>query len=102
VKERPMMKEERPVVESVTSPAAPHNVLDRRNRLCCERRGPGRSNQCLGVIRYQESCRKDCRCRDGTASELAHLFLRFAPARFRAFRTSKISPFISSSANAHL
>jgi hypothetical protein len=98
--DRPMMQEERPVVESVTSPAAPHNVLDRRNRLCCERRGPGRSNQCLGVIRYQESCRKDCRRRDGSESELTHLCLRFAVAPFRAFRTSKISLFIFSKRRA--
>src|SRR5437867_3904884 len=56
--DRPMMEEERPVVESVTAPAAPDNVLDRRNRLCCERRARGPSDQCLGVIRYQESCRK--------------------------------------------
>jgi hypothetical protein len=95
--DRPMMEEERPMVESVTSPAAPHNVLDRRNRLCCERRGPGRSNQCLGVIRYEESCRKDCRRRDGSESELTHLcLLRVSCRPFRAFRTSEISLFIFS------
>jgi quercetin dioxygenase-like cupin family protein len=95
--DRPMMEEERPMVESVTSPAAPYNVLDRRNRLCCERRGPGRSNQCLGVIRYEESCRKDCRRRDGSESELTHLcLLRVSCRPFRAFRTSEISLFIFS------
>src|SRR5262249_12287612 len=61
VKERPMMKameredrpvveEDCPVVESVTAPAAPHDVLDRRGRLWGERRASGRCDQCLGVI----------------------------------------------------
>jgi len=31
--DRPTVKEERAVVESVTAPAAPRNILDRRNGL---------------------------------------------------------------------
>jgi hypothetical protein len=46
----PVVKEERPMVESVTAPAAPHNILHRRNGPHC-RRAPGRCDQCLGVIR---------------------------------------------------
>jgi len=53
-KGRPVVKEECPVVESMTAPATPHNVLDRRSSLCCQRRAPGRCDQCCGVLRQQE------------------------------------------------
>jgi len=56
--DRPVMEEERPMMESVTAPAAPHDVLDRHNGLHC-RCAPGRSDQGLGVIWYQDSCRQN-------------------------------------------
>jgi hypothetical protein len=73
--DRPVVKEECPVVESVTAPATPHNVLDRRNGLCCQRCVPGRCDQCRGVMRYQESSRKNYRRRDGSEGQFAHLCL---------------------------
>jgi hypothetical protein len=45
-----VVEEERPMVESVTAPAAPRDILHRPNGLH-HRRTPGRCDQCLGVIR---------------------------------------------------
>jgi len=95
-KDRPVVKEECPVVESVAAPATPHNVLDRwRSRLCGQRHAPGRRDQCRGVIRHQESSRKNYRRRDGSESEFTHLCL------LCCVPLDCVSRF-SSSANAHL
>src|SRR5262249_2219459 len=86
----PVMEEERPMMESVTAPAAPHDVLDRRNGLHC-RGAPGRSDQRLGMIWHQESCRENRPQRHGSESEFTHLFPPWVPvAPFRAFQTFKI------------
>jgi hypothetical protein len=93
---RPVVKEECSMMESVTAPAAPHDILDRRKSLH-HRRAPRRCDQGLGAVWYQESCCKNRRRQNGAESELLHLlpplvsccaFLRFSKSKDASARRS--------------
>jgi hypothetical protein len=82
------MKEDVPVMEPVTAPPAPPNVLDRSNRLGSQAHGCRTCEHRLGAVRCHRSGRENCSRRNRSKHDGTHRILLALHASARMHFTS--------------